>query len=128
MIKTKDIREGKLNGSVVWICDYRHNDYSKKPIRHIRPTQVLVRSNSETRKNIYYSSSHFVGLNKKGEPIESKVIALFDNTGFRSRTGTAMNAFLTEQECQTHYDNQVNIVKRGLDNYKKSLQEKIDKL
>lgn len=29
MIKTKDIREGKLNGSVVWICDYRHNDYSK---------------------------------------------------------------------------------------------------
>lgn len=47
-------------GKMVWICDYRANaDPTKKPIRNIKPTPVVVTDAKETSKTIYYSPVYF---------------------------------------------------------------------
>ena len=132
MVNIKDVTDGNMNGQTVWICDLRYNNYNEKPIRNIKPTKVLIRDNNETNKKIYYSSSHFVGLNKKNQPIKSKVIAVYDNTGYRSITGTPLNCFLSENECVQYYKKQLEIAIKGLKYYKASMiievDEKISKL
>ena len=93
-------------GDIVWVCDYRFNNRMvEKPIRHIKPTKVIVCSNGDLPKNkrVYYSNVHFKPLNKKGLPIKSKVIAPYDNTGFRSYAGVALEVFLNKEECFSHY-------------------------
>jgi hypothetical protein len=114
-IDIKDLVEGKLDGEYVWVCDFRHNNIFEKPIRHVAPERVLVRSNTEIPtktsahgkvyqvRTIYYSESHFVRLSKKtGKPIKS-MYAPFDNTGYRSYTGVPLNIFDNEAECQACY-------------------------
>lgn len=112
------VRSGLRDGEVVYVCDYRYNSFSSKPIRHIKPTKVLIRSNNKIKKNIYYSESHFVKLNKKGEET-STIISLFDNTGFRSNTGTPLAVFDNVRECQLHYIKQCEIVQEDLEAYLK---------
>jgi hypothetical protein len=105
-IDIKEIQEGtNFVGKMVWICDYRKPDINKKPIRHVRPTHVLVRSNSELPKNvrIYYSNNHFCKLNKNGDPIASGIIPVFDNTGYRMYSGTPVQIFDNEKECNEEY-------------------------
>lgn len=117
-IEPKDIENGSFNGRYVWVCDYRYNDINDKPIRHVHPQRVLVRSNSELQgKKIYYSESHFVELNSKNKPT-SKVIALFDNTGFRSYPGVPVNVFDNEQECLVHYHGQKEEILNMLETWK----------
>lgn len=51
-IDLKEMTVGSaLVGKLVWICDYRREDLSKKAIRHVKPQEVLVRSNSELPAN-----------------------------------------------------------------------------
>ena len=93
-------------GKMVWICDYRANeDPKKKPIRNIEPTPVVVTDANETSKTIYYSPIYFRPV-KKGN-IMSKVIAPFDNTGYRSYTGESVNIFYTVEDCVKCYREQV---------------------
>jgi hypothetical protein len=125
MIDINEITSGSRNGQTLWICDLRYNDYHNKPIRHIKPTKVLVRSNNETKKKIYYSHSHFVALNKKDEPLKSKVFAPFDNTGYRMRTGTSLNCFETMDECDAHYRIQCRDAIDGLVDTKKAFAETV---
>lgn len=57
-----DYAEGleNITGKMVWICDYRANaDPTKKPIRGIEPTPVVVTDAKETNKIIYYSPIYF---------------------------------------------------------------------
>lgn len=98
-----------MDGKTVWICDYRINNFDEKPIRKVLPQKVVIRSNAETKKRVYYSESHFAPLSKKGQPLK-KVIPLFDNTGFRYRTGTPLNVFTTEKECRSHFLEQCNYI------------------
>ena len=54
-----DYAEGleNITGKMVWICDYRANaDPTKKPIRGIEPTPVVVTDAKETNKTIYYNT------------------------------------------------------------------------
>ena len=97
--------EDITNGSIVWITDFRFNkdDITKKPIRHVPPTKVLVRSNKEIKRQIYYSPSHFVGLNKDDKPIKSKIYPVFDNTGFRAYSGHAVSIFDCEDDAVREY-------------------------
>lgn len=125
-IDSHKISDGSKDGQMVWICDLRYDNYNEKPIRHVRPTHVLVRSNSETTKKIYYSSSHFVELNKKGEPVNSKVKGLFDNTGFRGRTGTPLRVFDNEADCKKAYTKQVAAAVKGMTDYKNEHIKMID--
>lgn len=116
-IDLKEMTVGSaLVGKLVWICDYRREDLSKKAIRHVKPQEVLVRSNSElpTNKTVYYTENHFVTLTKKGTP-SSTVIPVFDTTGYRSFTGVALNIFDNQQECIEHYNKQADDIIKRLD-------------
>lgn len=100
---TVEIAEGKHNDKHVWICDFRSGkDWTNRPIRHVKPMEVLVQSNEHTKQHIHYSDSHFVKLRKNGLPSVS-IIKLFDNTGYRSFTGTALRVFDNEAECRACY-------------------------
>lgn len=117
-----------MDGKVLWICDFRYldNKYGK-PIRHIKPTKVLVRNNSETTKLIYYSESHFIALGKNDKNI-GKVISLFDNTDYRSIKGTPVQIFDTETKCIKQYQIFVSDAIKILNNYKIQEIERIEKL
>ena len=126
MIDIKEIVDGKRNGDVIWICDFRYNDYSNKPIRKIFPTKVLIQDNSEINKTIYYSKSHFIGLDKFGNKLKSKIISVFDNTGYRSFPGIPIKCFETEEECNIYFKNQCKIIIEELNKYKLNVINSID--
>ncbi len=104
-IDIKKITNGDMNGQYVWICDYRPSKTGihAKPVRHVKPQKVLVVDTDEVRKKIYYSQSCFLGLNKKGEPLKSKAIVVFDSTGYRTYTGIPVCVFDNEKECNKKY-------------------------
>lgn len=107
----------------IWICDYRQEDSNKKAIRHQRPTEVIVRNISELPKNkkVYYTENFFSKLNAKGEVINSSIIPVFDNTGYRSFTGVPLSAFDNEEECKKHYLEQVDKIITMIDNEMESI-------
>lgn len=114
-----DYAEGleNITGKMVWICDYRANaDPTKKPIRGIEPTPVVVTDAKETNKTIYYSPIYFRPV--KNGHVMSKVIAPMDNTGYRGYTGESVNIFYTVEDCVKCYREQVRQAKST---YKKEL-------
>lgn len=123
-IDTKLIAEGNLNGQIVWICDYRRPDKTKKAIRNVPPTQVVVRNKEEAKKKIYYSESFFSPLKSNGEP-SSKEISLFDNTGFRSFTGVALNVFDNEEECIEKWNSSIQ---EEIEHYQKKKQTVLNEI
>ena len=103
-----DYAEGLENviGKMAWICAYRANaDPTKKPIRNIKPTPVVVTDAKETSKTIYYSPVYFRPVNRG--KISSTVIAPLDNTGYRCCSGTSVNIFYTKEKCVKCYREQV---------------------
>lgn len=116
-------------GDTVWVCDYRHNDILEKPIRHVEPQKVFVVCNSELPKNktVYYSDFHFRPVGNKGQML-SKIIAPFDNTGYRSYTGVSLNIFLTKEECIEHYIKQCNDIKDSVESERKRVSVKLNQM
>lgn len=114
-------------GDLVWICDYRHDDIINKPIRHVVPQKVMIVDNADLPKNktVYYSPIHFVPLGKNDAP-KKQVIAPFDNTGFRGRTGTSVNIFDSEQECRDFYRVQCQRIKAEIEVARKSWMQRFD--
>jgi len=115
-LDTKTVRNGELDGKVVWICHYNRPDMDKKALRNIPPTKVIIRSNDELPKNkkIYYSRSHFCPVNKKGLPL-AKVISPVDNTGDRNIPGNELFVFENEDECKREWNDQLSIHIEELD-------------
>lgn len=129
-IDIKEITEGnKWSGKIVWICDFRRPDLNKKPIRHVKPTKVIVRNNNEMTKKqkIYYSENHFCKLNNKDEIINSGVIPVFDNTGYRAYTGVPVSVFDNEEECNKEYCNMANVILEALDNKMENILTQLTK-
>ena len=118
-IDTKELtkEDSPYIGKKLWISEFKREDLDKKASRFIRPQKALLRSNSEinSNKRIYYSYNHFVGLNKKGEISKSKIIAIFDNTGYRSYQGTSIQVFDNEQECRESFVAQAEEIGRRVD-------------
>lgn len=114
-------------GDTAWICDFRHDDIMNKPIRHIVPQEVIIADNADLPKGktVYYSNIHFLPLGKNRVP-QKKVIAPFDNTGFRGRTGTGVNVFDNEQECRDFYLSQCNIVKSQIEEAREQALARFD--
>ena len=108
------IANGSYDGKYVWVCDYRFTNMNEKPIRHVAPQKVFVRSNTETPKRFYYSESHFVALNTKGG-LTTKIITLYDNTGFRSFPGVDLSVFENEEECRVCYRDQCKEILANLE-------------
>ena len=93
-------------GKHVWICDYRVNDKAVlKPIRDVKPMEVVIVDAVNCKKNIYYSPVYFQPV--KGKKVLSTVIAPIDNTGYRCSPGTSVNIFDTKEECVKCYREQV---------------------
>lgn len=124
-IDAKEIASGSYDGKKVFICDYRVPDLDKKPIRSVEPMEVMVRDNEETKKRIYYSKSHFVALKKNGEP-SSKVIPLYDNTGFRSYTGEPVKVFDNMAECEAQWNDDLKGVQERWAERRKTALQNID--
>ncbi|QDX95855.1 hypothetical protein EEL30_21690 [Brevibacillus laterosporus] len=118
-----EINEQLKAGDIVYICDYRFNNIDQQPIRHVEPQKVMVFSNSDLprNKNVYYSEHHFRPLNKKGKS-SSRIIAPYDNTGYRHYTGVSLNIFFSEEECIKHYWRQCKQILKRFE------QAKIDKV
>lgn len=110
-IDIKDVIDGSMNGEIVWICDYRHNDINDKPIRKIEPIKVIIRSTDEIKNRVYYSNSFFSKIGKNEKPQKSSIIKVYDNTGFRSYPGEPVHVFTDEKECREFYLEQFKIVR-----------------
>lgn len=123
-LEAKEIREGVHNGKEVWICDYRWKDFNKRPNRNIKPTLVFIRDCSETYKRVNYSNSYFSEI-KKDKVVNSSVIKLFDNTGWRSFAGLALNVFTEQKECEDFYNDQRDLILKDADNYQNDFKSKI---
>lgn len=125
------IAKGEIKeGDKLWICDYRLGDCPMdKPIRHVTPIEVVLCSNDTLPKNkrVYYSHYHFRTLTKKGTP-SAKIIAPYDNTGYRSYTGVSLNIFLEEDKCRKHYRKQCELVKSEIDSAKIAYIEKLNEV
>lgn len=111
----------------VWVCDLRYEDYGNKPIRHVAPTLVIPRDNTELPKSktVYYSPIHFVKLKANGEP-GAQIIAPFDNTGFRGRTGHSVFVFTSKEECENHYETLKVVAVEGLRSHKEFVNKALD--
>lgn len=113
----KVIRElGPHVGTKVWICDYRQDDIDKKAARHVPPTEVFIVSNEENppAKRVYYSHTHFRSLTKTGEA-SSKVIGIYDNTGYRFNPGVPVHVFDNKEECVDFYNEQADKIISAID-------------
>ena len=99
-IEPKDI--GNYVNKFVWICDYRYNDYLQKPIRKVLPQKVIVLDN-------YYNEYYFCCLNKNDKPLMSKIIKIYDNTGYRGYKGVPLNIFDNKEECYECFYEQCSI-------------------
>lgn len=117
-----------LEENTVWICDYRlGNRPLDKPIRHVKPMEVKIISNSELPKNkrVYYSNHHFRPLNKNGT-VSSRIIPPYDTTGYRGYTGVSLNIFINEKECRNFYKKQCEKIKSILISEKNTYINKFD--
>jgi hypothetical protein len=94
-----EITNGLHNGKSFWICDLRYvNGYNRKPARNVKPALAEIRSTKD-REDVYYSDSAFF--------VKSKMIKVFDNTGYRSYRGIPLMVFESEMECKEHYNSQL---------------------
>lgn len=115
-------------GDDVWICDYRlKDDFISKPSRHIKPTKVSISNVDDLNRTIYYSDIYFKPYGKSGKLL-SKVIAPYDNTGYRAYRGVAVQVFLNESECKSYYTSICKEIISDLENYKKQHYNWIDQM
>lgn len=121
------LREANPHLNEVWICDFRYDDFANKPIRHVEPTLVQVIDNSELPpgKTVYYSDFHFRPIGKNGT-VTTKIIAPYDNTGFRGRTGTSVIISLTKEENIEQYILLCQTAQEGLEKHKQETLNLID--
>lgn len=123
----KAFLEGSHTGKEVWICDLRFNDYRDKPIRHVKPMLVTVRSNGEINETIYYSDVHFAVKDTKGN-FKKQIVKVFDNTGQKAYTGVPLNVFDNQKECEDFYAQQVEVAKNGFENCINGLRDRFEKM
>jgi len=123
-IPIEEVKDGRRDGEIVWVCDYRIPDLNKKAIRAVHPTRTVILNESETSSNIYYSKSYFAPLDSKGKA-KRTVISPADNTAYRSYPGIPLHVFTTEEECNDCYNEQCNVIIAAID---KKLASIVDEL
>lgn len=126
----KKLKDGEISeGDLVWVTGYYHNDYTEKPTRHVAPILVQIMGNDKLpkHKRVYYADYHFRACGKSGKLLAA-VIAPYDNTGYRSRTGGSLDIFLTEDEAKAAYVVAATEVKAGIAQTKKVMSDRFDAL
>lgn len=123
-LDVENIIDGSMRGQIVYACDYRKPDMNKKAIRNVSPEKCVIYTEQDFedagRKwpNVYYSVTVLLPLNKKDEPIWSRPIKVFDNTGYRSYTGVPIEFFDNMEECVEAYNTAVQEV---VDRYQQAI-------
>jgi len=117
-ISTKEMREGKHDNKIVWICDYNQPDFHKKPLRKVTPSKCIIISNEKlpSNKTIHYSTSHFLVLKKNDQP-SKKVLSPVDNTGWRGYCGNELYIFDNKKDCTEKWNELINNHVNELDKY-----------
>lgn len=126
-MKINENNIGDYVGRTLYVCDFRYNDIFKKPIRHIKPTEVVVIRKEDTTKTIYYSSHCFAPV-KRGNPDNNKAISVFDNTGFRSYPGEPVQIFDNYEECKQAYIQMCNYNRERLNQALVEFRDKVNGL
>ena len=109
-IDVNDVIESSMRGKIVYACDYRKPDLDKKAVRNVSPEKCIVFTKTDFEEagkkwpNVYYSNTVLLPLNKKDEPIWSRPIKVFDNTGYRAYTGVPIEFFDNMEECIEAYN------------------------
>lgn len=116
-------------GDTVWVCDYRHDDITEKPIRNIKPTEVVVVNNDDLPKNerVHYADIHFKPIGKNGEMLK-KIIKPYDNTGYRSYAGVSLNIFFTKEDCIEKYKEQCEKIKEQINEAEALMLSRFEKM
>ena len=97
-------------GKHVWICDYRVNDKAvQKPIRDVKPMEVVIADANNCKKTIYYSPVYFQPV--KGKKVLSTVIAPIDNTGYRCSPGVKCYREQVRQADEIYEKEKARIIK-----------------
>lgn len=125
-IVTKEVRDGKHDGKVVWVSQYLQPDLHKKPLRHVRPTKVMIiplvrpveavpasdgveAVEAVKGERMKYTWSYFSPINDKGKVLKKRIQPT-DSTGWRSYCGNEINVFENEDECRESYTKEVKLV------------------
>lgn len=113
-IDVDKVIDGSMRGQIVYACDYRKPDLDKKAIRNVSPEKCVIYTEKDFEEagkkwpSVYYSNTVLLPLNKKDEPVWSRPIKVFDNTGYRSYTGVPIEFFDNMEECIAAYNNAVH--------------------
>jgi len=121
MFDRTEIQQGKHNGKEVWICALSYTSYANKPLRHTKPTKVMV---AECPGGQYYDQKiNFKVLKRNGE-CSKKIIRMYPNVdGYRNYPVTICN---TEEECETQYKLLCINVIDGLKKFVSNLESQIE--
>ncbi len=106
-----DVRNGKKDAEIVYICSVMRINSDKKRIEKILPTKVLIVSNKEIEDNYNYSLSHFIELNEKG-------IRKFNIIRLNSK----ISIFTEKQECINFFNKKCDKILKKLEEDKEDLE------
>lgn len=106
-----DVRNGKKDDEIVYICSVMLINSDKKRIEKILPTKVLIVSNKEIEDNYNYSLSHFIELNENG-------IRKFNIIRLNSK----ISIFTEKQECINFFNKKCDKILKKLEEDKEDLE------
>lgn len=123
------VASGSFDGQAVWVCDLNITEINKKPLRKVPPTKCLVIPSSDPLnkgKTVYYSNSLLRAYSDK-DKLTSKLIKVFDNTGYRSYAGNPLHIFDSYDECRLKWEELVRYHLERLKKEKEEISNLIDK-
>lgn len=106
-----DVRNGKKDDEIVYICSVMLINSDKKRIEKILPTKVLIVSNKEIEDNYNYSLSHFIELNEK-EIRKFNII----------RLNSKISIFTEKKECINFFNKKCDKILKKLEEDKEDLE------
>lgn len=127
-IDVREIIEGKHVNKEFWVCDYRWHNYShKSPIRHVKPTKILVSEFSDRQRTYYPKSMTCLVINSDGT-FNKSPLPIYDKTSARFTDNSALRFFTTMEECIECYKEQCDKAIEGFNNYISLIEDKKSKI
>ena len=120
-ILNKEIKNGKYNGQIVWICAYNKEVLNKNHYIKIEPIKCIIISNKSIpiNKKLHYSKSHFLSVNDKNE--FPKIISIDCDFNFLIYQNDDIYTFDNEKECINKWNELINYHIKELDLYYKNI-------
>lgn len=107
-----------LSGKTFWVCGYYYRDYSDKPLRHVKPCEVVGEFKLHDEANPYryeWWSLKFKCIGKKG-----RILKTTHNYLSNCRVRDTLQVFDNEEECRNHY---VSLCDKHIKGFEKYIQK-----